>query len=229
MERIKLGNRLSCIASMLEGRDALIDIGSDHAYLPAFCLQNSICGTAVVTDINEGPLENAKKTIEAAGVEDRVRLVLSDGFDNVDPVPSAEIVIAGMGGILISEILSRAGWIRSEDIHLVLQPMTHAFDVRSFLSENGFAVDREAACVEGGKPYCVISAHYCGVSSPADDVFCYFGKLIGEERTPEAEACLKKVYTSLKKKRDGLEIASPLSEEKQRLDKLIGYYEENHG
>ena len=86
----------------------LADIGTDHAYIPVYALQNDLAETVVASDINEGPLNNAAKTVKQYGFEDRVVLRLSDGLENIEETEADAVVIAGMGGELIAKIISDA-------------------------------------------------------------------------------------------------------------------------
>ena len=96
------------------------------------------CPRAVVSDLREMPLENARQAIRRYHLEDRIVACLSDGLDEIAPDWAQDIIIAGMGGELIAAILARAPWLRNEGKRLILQPMTHAEDVRRFLYKNGF-------------------------------------------------------------------------------------------
>lgn len=91
------------------------------------------------------PLENARQAIRRYHLEDRIVACLSDGLDEIAPDWAQDIIIAGMGGELIAAILARAPWLRNEGKRLILQPMTHAEDVRRFLYKNGFSILKENA------------------------------------------------------------------------------------
>lgn len=160
-QEIKLGARLTAVAFLVRHGVTLYDIGSDHAYLPAYLLQNGTVPYAYVCDIAEGPLSKAKKTVEAAGVSDRARLCLCNGLQGLDIIPPCDIVIAGMGGELIADIIDASSDIRQNGVRLILQPMTKAEELRRYLCENGFEILCENTVFEG-KYYTVISARYTG-------------------------------------------------------------------
>ena len=109
------------------------DIGTDHAYLPSYLVLNGICPRAIACDLRRGPLENAAETLERMGAADRITLRLSDGLDELSAGEADDIIMAGMGGTLISRLLERTDWIKNKNIRLILQPMSHAEDVRLFL------------------------------------------------------------------------------------------------
>lgn len=146
---------------MMRLRRNAADVGTDHGYLPAFLAINGLAEKIYASDVAEGPLENAKKTFEKLNVSDKINLIKSDGLENI-PDDADEIFILGMGGFLISEILFDSKFIRNSSVHLILQPMTRSEDVRKFLWDNLFEIDRECCVEDGGRVYAVISAYYTG-------------------------------------------------------------------
>lgn len=202
MQKLVLSDRLAVAASLVRGGRLTADVGTDHGYLPAFLV---LCGKterAIASDIGKGPLESAEKTVKKYGLEDKISLVLSDGLRNVSK-EADEIIIAGMGGTLIVDILSAAPWIKNEKTHLVLQPMTHSYDVRKFLCENGFYIDTEKFCEDDGRIYVVISAFFSGKNEEKDDLYYYFG---GKENynSDFAYKFMQKQKNYIKSRRDGL-------------------------
>ena len=173
---IPLSPRLLCCASMITG-DFVCDIGTDHAFLPVYLVMSGKCTEAIATDIREGPLETAKNTLRKHGVSGRIRLILTDGFRKVPDRNITDVVIAGMGGESIRDILAddAAKWIR-RGTNLVLQPMTKSEVLRSWLAENGFPITKEAA-VKDTHVYSVIQAHYTGETHTLTGAEPYVGKL----------------------------------------------------
>ncbi|MPN12918.1 hypothetical protein SDC9_160238 [bioreactor metagenome] len=152
-------------------------------------------------------------------LQDKIELRLSDGLTAFSDVKADDIIIAGMGGLLIAEILSKANWIKIPDIRLILQPMTHAEDVRQYLIQNGFELLEEDAVLEEKCPYMVMVAHYTGNIKKYTDDFIYTGLLKNSEN-PAAKAYIKKQYDRLKKKADALQSVSNF-EEAEKIYKLI--------
>ena len=199
---IKLTQRLQCVAGLVEECDSFLDIGTDHAYLPAFLIESGVAKRAIAADINPNPLMNAEKTLEAEELSDKIELRLSDGFENIKPGEAAEIAVAGMGGIVIAEMLEKTEWLRDAKYHLVLQPMTHFYDVRKALSKYGFEILEEKAVEEGKRVYLVISARFTGKTEEKDEGWYYFGSLLNSENEADKKY-IKKVVSSLKKKYNG--------------------------
>ncbi len=173
---IPISPRLLCCAAMLKG-DVICDIGTDHAYLPAYLIQSGKAKQIIATDVKQGPLNSAMGTLKRFQVEQDVKLVLSDGFDKVNPKGLTDVVIAGMGGETIRDILAApsAAFIKN-NINLVLQPMTKAEVLRSWLAENGFIITRETA-VKDARVYTVIQAVYTGEVQTNSPMQNYLGKL----------------------------------------------------
>lgn len=175
-----LGNRLKTVSQFVRRGSSVVDIGTDHAYLPVYLVTENISEKALACDLRKGPLFNAQKTVEQNNLTDKIELRLSDGLEKVNPDDGDDILICGMGGILITDILSKAEWLKNPRYRLVLQPQSHCEQVRRFLTCNGFDIINEKSCEESGKLYNVIVAEYSGDVKEYPDWFYYFGSLIYE-------------------------------------------------
>ncbi len=149
-------DRLNLIASLSSGAKILCDIGCDHAYSIELALTKYNVSRGLACDINLGPLACAKKNIISKGLESRVEFIVSDGFKNVNSLFDTAI-ISGMGGILITNILS-ASLDKIKDKTLILSPNTDVSLVRNFLSTNDFKIIDEYAIVDQNKYYEIIKA-----------------------------------------------------------------------
>lgn len=116
---------------------------------------------AIASDINEGPLKFAQQTIIKYHIEDKIRLLKSDGLKNIPSENVSDVVIAGMGGETIAEIISGTQWLKS-GVNLVLQPMTRAGYLRKWLYKNGFEIAEEKAVIQDRFIYTAIRAFYSG-------------------------------------------------------------------
>lgn len=199
MGKIRLDSRLSAVASLVREGKTVADIGTDHAYLLAYLLENGKISKGIAADLRKGPLENARKTLSDCGLLEKVRLVLSDGLDQINKGECEDIAIAGMGGILIKEILERTPWVFDESIHIIAQPMTHGEVLRKFFVENGFVIDKELAATDGKRHYCVISAYYNGVRRTPDNWYTFVGELIYNE-DENSKMYINKIVNALEKK-----------------------------
>ncbi len=169
-----LTKRLHACAQLVSGRGIACDVGTDHAYLAAYLLQSGICENVIASDVAEGPLLAAKRTLRQAGLHDHAKVILSDGLKQVPSDGVTDVVIAGMGGETIVHILEDCPW-QLTDVHLILQPMTKAPVLRAWLAEHGFHINREKIVCEGKFYYTVLSASWSGARCPMDE----FERMVG--------------------------------------------------
>lgn len=202
-----LDNRLALCASFVREGTRLVDVGTDHAYLPVWLAINGKISCAVACDVRVGPLRNARNNIRNYHVENVVSAVLSDGLDNINPKDALDVVIAGMGGELIAKIIQKQQWLCDNKRRLILQPMTRAESLRLFLCKNGFKIFEEKACVSGKKSYSVMVCSYDGIRRECSDKFKYAG-LLSDDDSPDAKRYIFTVNNKLKKKIKSYDIDS---------------------
>lgn len=178
MTRIfKLDNRLYSCAQMISLGSSIIDVGSDHAYLPIWLVINGLVSNAIASDINNGPLDKAAYNIKKYKLENKIKLLKCNGLDGVDPNSVDEIVIAGMGGELISEIISQAPWIRNSKKRLILQPMSSEQDLRKYLAERSFLIEKEIISSSKGRVYTTMSIIHTRKKQLLPLEYPYIGKI----------------------------------------------------
>ncbi len=176
MNSLKLSKRLLCAASFVRKGDFVADVGTDHAYLPIYLYTSGIVKGAVVSDINQGPIDRAKNNIRDYSCESAIIPILSDGLCKIDEFSPDTVFILGMGGELIVNIISKAEWLKNRKTRLVLQPMTHAEILRAYLFDNGFEIVEETL-VDDGKIYQITAAEYTGNKIHATPLELLFGKI----------------------------------------------------
>lgn len=213
---MKLDNRLSAVASLVNKCDCIADIGTDHAYLPVYLIGNNKARRAVAADVRKGPLDNARKTVSQYGLEDKIELRLSDGLNSFKEGEVREIAVCGMGGHLIADFIRRTAWLKSPETHLVLQPMTHAEDLRKTLFDNGFYIDREVAAADGDKLYIALSAYYSGRVIEYSKADCVLGSLVNNSDELSRRYILK-TAAAYEKKLAALKAASKNTAELEKL------------
>lgn len=172
---MRLSVRLSAAATLVRDGVRVVDVGTDHAYLPVFLVQSGKCPRAVACDIGAAPLDNARAHVTASGLTDRIDLRLCDGLSAVSADEAEDITVCGMGGELIASILDAAPWTRDPSKHFVLQPMTAAEDLRKYLAAEGFAVEREELVRDAGRLYLVLSVYWTGERLFPSDDYWYAG------------------------------------------------------
>ena len=199
-----LDGRLSVCAGLVRQGARLADVGTDHAYLPVWLAKNGVISSAVASDVREKPLASGAENIERYDCADIVSTRLCNGLDGISANEADDIVMAGMGGELICDIIGRAPWLKDPEKRLILQPMTKAHTLRQYLSENGFELLSETPCAHGGKSYTVIHAAYTGNAFTPSMPFCYIGKL--ENDGSLARDYVQNILSKLVKKRRGVSL-----------------------
>lgn len=175
---IDISKRLKTIATQVKYR-SIIDIGTDHGYVPIYLCQLDKVDYAIAADINSGPLEKATQNINQYKFANKITTVLSNGFQSIDRVVDTA-VIAGMGGNLIIDILKSNYTDKLKQI--VVQPQLDIYDVRKFLHTIGFSIDNEEMIIEQNKYYNIISA-IKGYEQYDKEQYYEFGKILIEKKS----------------------------------------------
>lgn len=221
-------SRLQSAVPYLTGGGRVVDVGTDHAYLPIFLVREGIVARALACDINQGPIDSARANIAAAGLADRIETMRTDGLHGVEDFQPDHIMIFGMGGELIIKILTEAPWVRDGKIGLILQPMSRAHLLRAWLLGNGFEITGETITFED-KYYQTVAACYCGKRQTHSTEELLLGKTNIAENPPHFEGFLRHeigVYESILKGKSRSATADARAEEeilrilKNRLEKI---------
>ncbi|MGP6388688.1 tRNA (adenine(22)-N(1))-methyltransferase [Streptococcus dysgalactiae] len=177
-----LSNRLAQVAAYVPKGAKLLDVGSDHAYLPIFLVESNQISAAIAGEVVKGPYESALKNVSQSGLRDQVEVRLANGlaaFEEVDHVTA--ITICGMGGRLIADILE-AGKEKLQGIQrLILQPNNREDDLRTWLSANAFRIVAETIMTENDKYYEIIVAESGSQKLSAKDL--RFGPFLSREQS----------------------------------------------
>lgn len=214
----QLDPRLQLCAGLVKKGAFVADVGTDHAYLPVWLARMGLVSHAIACDLRQGPLEQAAHNIEKYRVEQWVETRLSDGLDKIRPDEVDTVVIAGMGGEVMIQILKKASWLKEEK-NLILQPMTSVDKLRLWLLQQGYQVEKEKAVRAHGKIYTGMLVRYTGVRDCGDPLFPYIG-LVGKESSPEAKEYIDREIGRQRKKEQGLRIQGRI-QEADRLNGII--------
>lgn len=217
---MSLSIRLKMVADMVRRGSKVADIGTDHGYLPAYLVKSGRCPSAVASDLRKSPLENAAETIRIYGVETQVSVRLSDGLDSILPDEADDIILAGMGGTLIAQLLSRAEWLKDKNKRIIVQPMTHSENVREFFCKNGFEILNEDACRDDGRDYICMCAKYTGEISDKGGLYFYTGSHPIDGNEPSLRY-VKKQIGRVNKRVLALKQAEIKQEEAAELQKIL--------
>ena len=133
-----LSKRLKAVASLVKKGSSVADVGTDHGYIPVYLIENDIVSSAIAMDINEKPLASCQALVKSKGLENKIQTRLSNGLENLKRGECDTVIIAGMGAELIVDILSHCDF--KNELHLILQPMTHPEIARKYLYDNGFEI-----------------------------------------------------------------------------------------
>ncbi len=150
---MELTPRLKTLAEQIPQGARLADIGTDHAYLPVWLLLQGKIRSAIAADLRSGPLDRAKNTAQQYCLSENISFRLCNGLADIGPEEVDTIAIAGMGGETIAAILEAAPWTKEEGKLLLLQPMTSFFELRHWLSQNGYSIEKETISREGNRLY----------------------------------------------------------------------------
>ena len=205
---ISLDNRLKTAAAMVRQGVTVCDVGTDHALLACW-LAKSTAKEVIASDINDGPLEAARRTVEQEGCTN-VRIVKSDGLREIDYAD--DVIICGMGGELIADIIAGCRFL-SSGTHFILQPMTKPELLRQRLYSDGFEILEERTAYDGKRAYVIILAAYTGDRNSIDELFAFTGK-VSDARF------LKLTAEKLIKNARGMEASDSFAEEAQKLRAL---------
>lgn len=156
-KNIELSLRMQTVADMVQPGGCVCDIGCDHAFVSIYLVANGIADHVIASDVRMGPCTIARENIARWGMDDRIDLRLGDGLDTVKPGETDSIIIAGMGGILITDILSAGKTVVDTAKQLVLQPQSELEHVRRYIHEQGWFITDEKMLVDAGKYYVVMS------------------------------------------------------------------------
>ena len=226
---IKLSNRLKKIAELVDFGATVIDVGTDHGYVPNFLCEKKISRDIIATDISKNSLEKSIELTKKMGNEKFIRNILANGIvkENRD-----NIIIAGLGGIQIAEIIFNSIEISRSAKKLILQPMQKTNILRRELNNMGFEIIDEEIIFEDDRYFEIIIAKFNGKKKSLDELDFYFSKsLINKkdkvylaylsERKVELEKILNKINKDNKrsiKRRD--ELINLLKRTEEAIDEI---------
>ena len=200
-----LKERLDMILSYIDGK-IVADIGTDHGYIPVRLATDKKVEKVIATDLNKGPLDAARENVLKNNAEDIVKLRLGSGLLPIAAGECDNIVIAGMGGELISRILRDSEDVAKSTNKLLLQPMNSQDTLRKYLLENGYEIIKEDIKVEGFKVYNLIIARKGSGEMPKDPIFLHLPESLKDHR--EFPSLLKKKKREFEKILTGLKKAT---------------------
>ncbi|WP_440898555.1 MULTISPECIES: tRNA (adenine(22)-N(1))-methyltransferase [Bacillaceae] len=226
-----LSKRLEKVAEYVLHEGTIADIGSDHAYLPVYLVGNGICEYAIAGEVNEGPLASAREKIMQNQLQDKVEARLGNGLEVLEGRKADTVVVAGMGGPLIADILENGQAYLPDVKRLVLQPNIASDHVRRWLYKNGWSLIEEAAVEEDGHVYEVLCADRSGVNPYSKDDLekqMWLGPYLIKQRNEAFMNKWKKEYDQLQRIKAQLQMAeNARTEDRQKeMTQKLNWLEE---
>lgn len=165
---ITLSKRLQAVADLVKPVSTIADIGCDHGFMSIYLIQSNRCEHVIAMDVNEGPLLRAKEHILEHALQNQIETRLSDGgkalllqdFEKEGKqIPEAQgVIMAGMGGRLMTKILQDSKAVFGQMEQWILQPQSEPGLVRKTIRDLGFSIEEENMVLEDGKYYGMLRA-----------------------------------------------------------------------
>lgn len=205
---MELSKRLDLIVNHIKDCDTLVDVGTDHGYIPIYVIKNGICKSAIASDINKDPLDKAKLNAIFEEVDEKIDTRLGGGLSTVEVNEVDACVIAGMGGNLIRDILEADKEKVKGFKFLILQPAQNPEVLREYLYTNGYEVIEEDLCIDEDKYYELFKVRVKeGEETSLDSIYYEISPKLLRDRHP-----LMKDYITYKK---------------EKYEKILGFIEDD--
>lgn len=156
---LPISPRLLACAGFVSPGDRVADIGCDHGYLSIYLLKQGIVSSVIASDINQGPLESARRNAKKYGVIENISFYLSAGVEKI-PRDFDTLICAGMGADTMISILDAAPWLKSTQYRLILQCQSKAPALRQYLSSQGWRITEESVLRDGRFLYTVMEVYW---------------------------------------------------------------------
>lgn len=184
------GARLLTAVSLVRKGNIAADIGCDHGKLSVWLAKKNISPKVIAVDNRPLPLARAKALVKRTGCENIVDCRLGSGLGPLAPMEAKDIIVAGMSGQTIIEILSECGWVKNKELQFIFVPATRQSQLRRWLYQNGFKLACEKPVLDNRRFYTVMSVVYSGEISSPGSLFCEVG-LVPQAGGPAAHGYLK--------------------------------------
>jgi len=187
---MELSKRLQMIANCVpKNTHTVVDVGTDHGYIPIYLIKNKIAKRCIASDINLNPLNNAKSNIHHYKMNDYIDTRLGSGLSKVTVGEADAIIVAGMGGMLIIDILRDDLEIVKAVGLLILQAQSDIPFLRKYLHAINFSIVGEKMLYEDGKYYTIIIAK-SGIEKAYLEIEYLLGKKLIETKSPTLQSYL---------------------------------------
>lgn len=216
---MEISKRLKIIANAVPtGTNTVVDIGTDHGYIPIYLIKNNMANKCIACDINPMPLSNAEKNIKRYNMSNQIETRLSNGLSQIEAGEADAIIIAGMGGMLIINILKENLEVVKASGLLILQAQLDIIEVRKYIHSINFSIIDEQMICDEGKYYTVILAKP-GQENPYYEIEYMFGKKLIEKKDLVFKEFVKKKLNDLEGLKSNISKTKTVNS-KKRLDEI---------
>lgn len=195
-DAIKLDGRLKAIVELISDEKTIVDVGCDHGLIPNYLIENNLAKKIYASDISKDSLQKNIELTQKFNNQDKIISVLGDGLKPFYDTDFDAVIIAGMGGELISKII-KDSFETIKNRTLILQPMTAVVELREYLAENGFKIIEEKI-VKVSKKYYEIFKVKRGFDENSKKYNCLYGYNLIEEKNPLLIEFIEKNISELK-------------------------------
>ena len=223
--KVNLTPRLKRIADLVPKDARVADIGTDHGYIPLYLLQNKVTSHIIASDVNEGPFKKARENINSYGFENEIDMRLGSGLEVLGMGDADIAIIAGMGGILITELLQKNKLITDSIDTFILQPMQAQKELRQYLLANGFKICQDILIKEGFRIYEILVVQK-GDQYISEDIYYEIGFFLKSNPQDLAREFIagkiriqEEIIENLKKQ-NSIKTLEKYDKSKERLEKL---------
>lgn len=206
---MKLTNRLNAVVGLITGK-TVADVGCDHGKVPIKLILDNKCIKVIASDVNKGPVDACRKNVAKFGLSDKIDVRCGSGISVLATGEVDTVVIAGMGGELIADIIDSEKEIADSVNEFILQPMTSEEELRNYLQNNGYSIYNETLAAEGEKIYVIMR-----VSKGNDNDNIYFPSKLKHNDIELVDSYFAKVSKRLTQKINGCHLDNKCDEEEQ--------------
>ena len=215
---LRLDVRLQTVADLVLPGLPAADIGTDHAYLPAYLIQSGRCPRVIATDVVAGPYEKARRLVASLALTAQIDVRLGDGLLPLRPGEAASVCLCGMGGRLIMDILAAAPAVAGQTQRLLLQPQKNVDQLRLWLAQHHWRIVAERIARDRDFFYPVLAAEHGEMQLSADEAA--YGPCLLATRDPMLAEYLINRLQTLRALEEGLHVYRNSSKAEQRLADL---------
>lgn len=179
---MNLSNRLEKISNMITEVESVVDVGTDHAYVPIYLVNNNIIKSAIASDINKGPVKKAEDNVKRYNLQSKIECRLGGGLTTIKPCEVEAGIIAGMGGNLIRDIIEERMNVFKSLKYLIVQPVQNPEVLREYIYKSKIEIIDEAVIKEDNKFYEILKIRYSGKDQIIDPIYYEISKILVERK-----------------------------------------------